>query len=93
MAGYQLFSIGRHGKGQKRTFTTFQEFSVAWGWIFSVEFLQPLWVIHNFQVRKTHIIWKIKNIGKLTKRFASTAIDWLGGPSHMVESGANSDLR
>ena len=26
-------------------------------------------------------------------RFASTAIDWLGGQNHMVESGANFDLR
>ena len=30
---------------------------------------------------------------KFHSRFASTAINWLGGKDHMVEAGADSDVR
>ena len=30
---------------------------------------------------------------EVLKRFSFTAIDWLGGSNHMVESGTNLDIR
>ena len=102
MASYQMLSIGRNQNARK--LFTLWTFSSSWIRIFSNQFLQLIWVVHTIQVRQACTKQRCTLMPELTleikpreneslSRFASTAINWLGGPDHMVEAGADSEMR